>query len=174
MRLEASIFQTCHNGSFNPRICKRCDVFGCSCLFNFYCFNPRICKRCDFPFKPTFLLISVSIHASVKDATFVGSGKLQEIKVSIHASVKDATLMHRSVTSMCICFNPRICKRCDRPLRLYVPESQVSIHASVKDATDLAFLRRRRSRVSIHASVKDATPRNRYPTTNTGFQSTHL
>ena len=98
------------------------------------CFNPRICKRCDtfpVPFKkPVF----VSIHASVKDATYWSCKWYLSIIVSIHASVKDATTskpdifialsvsIHASVKdatnkyphpSHLIGFNPRICKRCD-------------------------------------------------------------
>ena len=32
-------------------------------------FNPRICKRCDVVFSGSILASKVSIHASVKDAT---------------------------------------------------------------------------------------------------------
>ena len=32
-------------------------------------FNPRICKRCDLAYSLNLLVITVSIHASVKDAT---------------------------------------------------------------------------------------------------------
>ena len=55
--------------SFNPRICKRCDseVYSACALVN--CFNPRICKRCDRVGVAVCLPFSVSIHASVKDAT---------------------------------------------------------------------------------------------------------
>ena len=56
-----------------------------------------------------------------------------------------------------VCFNPRICKRCDihdtGACRLFV----VSIHASVKDATPCWICLRMAKYVSIHASVKDAT-----------------
>ena len=77
---------------FNPRICKRCDQNTCYYCLNNDCFNPRICKRCDcspqhhIAFKKSFnprickrcdityfkpeLSMFVSIHASVKDATF--------------------------------------------------------------------------------------------------------
>ena len=37
-------------------------------------------------------LADVSIHASVKDATYTESQKSKLISVSIHASVKDATM----------------------------------------------------------------------------------
>ena len=37
------------------------------------------------------LTVGVSIHASVKDATYVIMGLTNELAVSIHASVKDAT-----------------------------------------------------------------------------------
>ena len=33
--------------SFNPRICKRCDIFYPWELGIGIRFNPRICKRCD-------------------------------------------------------------------------------------------------------------------------------
>ena len=56
---------------------------------------------------------SVSIHASVKDATLTDLAFVPLVSVSIHASVKDAT-----------------------PAVLYGnPLGPVSIHASVKDAT---------------------------------------
>ena len=107
--------------SFNPRICKRCDCFWSFCYPLGYCFNPRICKRCDktvnaylftvnvvsihasekmrLPFKPIFLLILVSIHASVKDATKCLHPVILINPVSIHASVKDATLKYRLILS---------------------------------------------------------------------------
>ena len=77
------------------------------------CFNPRICKRCDCTHHSLLPSLSVSIHASVKDATII-----QEIircthSVSIHASVKDATFSNHFVHNLIRCFNPRICKRCD-------------------------------------------------------------
>ena len=55
------------------------------------CFNPRICKRCDIVAKFHALLIKVSIHASVKDATNNLVLSNFGFAVSIHASVKDAT-----------------------------------------------------------------------------------
>ena len=79
--------------------------------------------------------MDVSIHASVKDATFQGAAYAKTLAVSIHASVKDATTftdaflgelivsIHASVKDATSCsllyirqrtgFNPRICKRCD-------------------------------------------------------------
>ena len=61
-------------------------------------FNPRICKRCD-------------------------SGRFTDKfckTVSIHASVKDATYCRESYYPDC-CFNPRICKRCDKGKNLVIP-----------------------------------------------------
>ena len=55
---------------------------------------------------------SVSIHASVKDATISSGLDFRLINVSIHASVKDATIINR-ITAPDSGFNPRICKRCD-------------------------------------------------------------
>ena len=79
------------------------------------------------------------------------------IPVSIHASVKDATF-----SRCCLCenargFNPRICKRCDYMDFISSENTEVSIHASVKDATIGSVYIRSRRDVSIHASVKDAT-----------------
>ena len=82
------------------------------------------------------LHIEVSIHASVKDATYA-YGLSQNIfyEVSIHASVKDATKANA----------------------LAVRAIMVSIHASVKDATYAGHHHTFGLAVSIHASVKDAT-----------------
>ena len=90
-----------------------------------------------------------------------------------------------------ICFNPRICKRCDLLKMPSQPTYQVSIHASVKDATDFSLFgygvnkgfnpricKRCDStytsvclvqQVSIHASVKDATPTNDRHVPKAGF-----
>ena len=54
-------------------------------------FNPRICKRCDNRLYKPVKIVCVSIHASVKDATFDLSYTGDAHGVSIHASVKDAT-----------------------------------------------------------------------------------
>ena len=201
MRLWAlSLMLACR--SFNPRICKRCDY----CYYRQYChcwrFNPRICKRCDdhIGYQPIYIKVSihasvkdatelnqfrgfsykVSIHASVKDATNISIINSLISAVSIHASVKDATVMLLRVLIILLCFNPRICKRCDmeslfqgaayasfnprickrcdgRYWGLYV-NVIVSIHASVKDATKICFFVTIFLFVSIHASVKDATP----------------
>ena len=59
--------------------------------------------------------------------------------------------------SLRICFNPRICKRCDSVTRRLSKMEIVSIHASVKDATRLIANMIKFGIVSIHASVKDAT-----------------
>ena len=57
----------------------------------FGCFNPRICKRCDFEYRNGTVIKTVSIHASVKDATQAFHQLVHHSVVSIHASVKDAT-----------------------------------------------------------------------------------
>ena len=56
-----------------------------------------------------------------------------------------------------VCFNPRICKRCDHFPSTSHSLQKVSIHASVKDATEDQNSFFRQLQVSIHASVKDAT-----------------
>ena len=56
--------------SFNPRICKRCDLITNMIKLRIESFNPRICKRCDLvPPNSSVRIKPVSIHASVKDAT---------------------------------------------------------------------------------------------------------
>ena len=62
---------------------------------------------------PEMSFVFVSIHASVKDATYHRVSCRRGSCVSIHASVKDATLL------------------CSLDIHI----KQVSIHASVKDAT---------------------------------------
>ena len=54
-------------------------------------FNPRICKRCDTYRERIDSFNPVSIHASVKDATYMDFISADNTEVSIHASVKDAT-----------------------------------------------------------------------------------
>ena len=165
--------------SFNPRICKRCDLSinvasrrrgvsihasvkdATSCRWcsrsKQRCFNPRICKRCDSNDHAHAYALLVSIHASVKDATASKLAVRDHVSVSIHASVKDATYAYD----------------------VSYPNKNVSIHASVKDATRrnswVAFYLSgfnprickrcdnnrlyviKHISVSIHASVKDAT-----------------
>ena len=115
-------------------------------------FNPRICKRCDTALFGTIDRIGVSIHASVKDATFFQNGRSLNTFVSIHASVKDAT-----ASSF---YN--------------IDSGLVSIHASVKDATPPIQSFKHTQMVSIHASVKDATGYQRPWYEYVQFQSTHL
>ena len=94
--------------------------------------------------------------------------------VSIHASVKDATLYLNIDINVSNGFNPRICKRCDDSVQLLDDDSRVSIHASVKDATSLNFNDLKQYVVSIHASVKDATYLHLEKVHQKEFQSTHL
>ena len=125
-------------------------------------FNPRICKRCDICFASLWDIFFVSIHASVKDATFGHAYDKFVPKVSIHASVKDATLLIPVGKYIPKSFNPRICKRCDKLAFKRFSKSSVSIHASVKDATQNGMVCLEDIFVSIHASVKDATVINYY------------
>ena len=102
-------------------------------------FNPRICKRCDGNWIKSREYFNVSIHASVKDATNVGTCINAAIWVSIHASVKDATIFGW-VNGTKRGFNPRICKRCDADAWATGENAAVSIHASVKDATTMRLI----------------------------------
>ena len=139
------------------------------------CFNPRICKRCDsFWCIERSDSLSVSIHASVKDATELFYQSSKSSVVSIHASVKDATWLIGLNQTLTLRFNPRICKRCDLTLDEFNIRLLVSIHASVKDATVGVFSQCHQGKVSIHASVKDATKILRHIKSIITFQSTHL
>ena len=82
-------------------------------LFDTLRFNPRICKRCDYVALVLKNEGTVSIHASVKDATPQTPSVSNGVYVSIHASVKDATYFQQTQPTL----------------------HAVSIHASVKDAT---------------------------------------
>ena len=62
-------------------------------------FNPRICKRCDILVRIIPKPFDVSIHASVKDATVLAAMDDLSRGVSIHASVKDATFSSKSLTA---------------------------------------------------------------------------
>ncbi len=122
---------------FNPRICKRCDVFLVLRLVVLFGFNPRICKRCDRE---------------------IGNWAVQS-KCFNPRICKRCDSRSPRLGSRRHCFNPRICKRCDINRLIGRTVTAVSIHASVKDATtddghDAGF-----RDVSIHASVKDATQR---------------
>ena len=102
--------------SFNPRICKRCDLIANMVKFGVKCFNPRICKRCD---APNFSCCCSSFGFNPRIC------KRCDVR-------KDGALVCQQ------CFNPRICKRCDIPSPSSYLKSKVSIHASVKDATGVA------------------------------------
>ena len=160
-------------------------------------FNPRICKRCDDVQGLGSLPIQVSIHASVKDATYSLESFLVGIDVSIHASVKDATQhvscayiikrgfnprickrcddIKTTFNNLLISFNPRICKRCDRCCSSCWSDHLCFNPRICKRCDALDIEVRAVRAVSIHASVKDAT----YPSFCSSvlkwrFQSTHL
>ena len=119
-------------------------------------FNPRICKRCDRSAKTTLKYDTVSIHASVKDATFSISRRFCPLCFNPRICKR---CDWRMPPAHCrpYRFNPRICKRCDILFPEYFNAPLVSIHASVKDATDTIVFPLPSTNVSIHASVKDAT-----------------
>ena len=77
----------------------------------------------------------VSIHASVKDATYLEDEASLLHTVSIHASVKDATFSFLQQVLGLLCFNPRVREGRDMYPETDCTHEIVSIHASVKDAT---------------------------------------
>ena len=98
--------------SFNPRICKRCDISIPKSQPPLYVSIHASVKDATLSRAIAIILWPVSIHASVKDATFWRWGRRFCRLVSIHASVKDATFVAVPLVKS-DGFNPRICKRCD-------------------------------------------------------------
>ena len=93
--------------------------------------------------------------------------------VSIHASVKDATWRCEK-TPTPWCFNPRICKRCDE-INVFVNIINLSFNPRICKRCDRVWLETEfQNWVSIHASVKDATKIAVYLRLVNLFQSTHL
>ena len=117
--------------------------------------------------------IFVSIHASVKDATHAKNDKKDELCFNPRICKRCDTSASLAGTPS-HCFNPRICKRCDVISCRIKPLLKVSIHASVKDATASSFYNIDSGLVSIHASVKDATFAMLMLISVILFQSTHL
>ena len=165
-------------------------------IFYSFRFNPRICKRCDFETFAVIHFCFVSIHASVKDATYRSSSIPKKsicfnprickrcdfsvnvvenrFFVSIHASVKDATLFLLQVLIISLGFNPRICKRCDvhdkcscKPYYSFNPRICKRCDFKTNQVIN-------KQKVSIHASVKDATKLSKSADLIMRFQSTHL
>ncbi len=99
--------------SFNPRVREGRDVEPVDLDFIASGFNPRVREGRDKIQRSVCYRILVSIHASVKDATYGTCKNCEQYKVSIHASVKDATDGSSP----------------------HIAIIDVSIHASVKDAT---------------------------------------
>ena len=94
------------------------------------CFNPRVRAGRDYLANMMWDTLSVSIHASARDATRTQAGIAALIIVSIHASARDATLWVAKRQ-----LNPRV--RAGRDLNAVMPRTDrtVSIHASARDAT---------------------------------------
>ena len=87
----STFFATLPGDGFNPRICKRCDVFLVLRLVALFGFNPRICKRCDITyFSSCCTPISFNPRICKRCDLLIGSRLLEALR-----------------------FNPRICKRCD-------------------------------------------------------------
>ena len=66
------------------------------------------------------------------------------IHVSIHASVKDATFLFFYIPSHNYCFNPRICKRCDFQSE-YIKEYDMGFNPRICKRCDLVLP------VTVHA-----------------------
>ena len=95
------------------------------------------------------------------------------ITVSIHASAREATVNGSFFVPLGSGFNPRLRTGGDLCLALRVICPPVSIHASAREATKAKGKEASRLRVSIHASAREAT-RYRLPSVQRApeFQST--
>ena len=120
-------------------------------------FNPRVREGRDLLLNFRHHGITVSIHASARDATSHGHAVSAYGNVSIHASARDATnLMHRAGVGVPVSihasardatcrqaaqhraytgFNPRVREGRDVSARHFQINKCVSIHASARDAT---------------------------------------
>ena len=98
-------------------------------------FNPRIRKGCDPNRLSSLRGSTVSIHASVKDATLLILRQLPMLPGFNPRIRKGCDCQVRDIRRTCLCFNPRIRKGCDSDGTVHILTLKVSIHASVKDAT---------------------------------------
>ena len=139
--------------------------------------------------------VSISIHASAKEATDLSSWVDSTFGISIHASAKEATMVSPMSASFKWDFNPRFREGSDLYLLHLDRPVRISIHASAKEATQgtlplFQFLhtfqstlpRRKRHfigfdelthfTISIHASAKEATQLSADAAGKLQFQST--
>mgnify|MGYP006924289578 CR=1 FL=1 len=68
---RANTVLTCTITGFNPRTRKGCDIYTITLCYDMLCFNPRTRKGCDDNCRYGQVIEPVSIHAPVKDATYV-------------------------------------------------------------------------------------------------------
>ena len=121
---------------FNPRLREGGDSSDDFFSSNCKNFNPRLREGGDEYFLPPFpFLCFISIHASAKEATFMGKKWRQLKYISIHASAKEATVKHELGRRTEENFNPRLREGGDS-VRPFSPlPVSISIHASAKEAT---------------------------------------
>ena len=121
--------------NFNPRSYKRSD-FAISINFHYvhrfqstllqeerrklqvfgipsYYFNPRSYKRSDKDLTKAGKILSISIHAPTRGATYLDATEHQKLEISIHAPTRGATLSHTYIPLNSEYFNPRSYKRSD-------------------------------------------------------------
>ena len=163
-----------HLPSFNPRICKRCDQLFHFLLLLLFSFNPRICKRCDYCDQHQPLTREVSIHASVKDATWLRCRLASSLRCFNPRICKRCDKRLKNSCKSDLRFNPRICKRCDFDLSRYGNNNSRFNPRICKRCDSAGGTEEGIAAVSIHASVKDATLSHILSILNKMFQSTHL
>ena len=100
--------------SFNPRICKRCDLIcPLSNMADKDGFNPRICKRCD---KRRLILFSIigSFNPRICKRCDCKVWLLCPQGTGFNPRIcKRCDSSHSKSKRLLLSFNPRICKRCD-------------------------------------------------------------
>ena len=79
---------------FNPRLREGGDKRFCNVPLCWSYFNPRLREGGDIDCDvQIYSLYDISIHASVKEATFQSKPLHESVSISIHASVKEATIL---------------------------------------------------------------------------------
>ena len=143
---------------FNPRLREGGDNRHLSRRSPHTYFNPRLREGGDLLYLVVVSDITISIHASAKEATTKSSPDSGATGFqSTPPRRRRRTLASGSCTS-CPHFNPRLREGGDdHPDRTVHTIRQISIHASAKEATRHQSRLDLFSIISIHASAKEAT-----------------
>ena len=123
-------------GYFNPRLREGGDLFTLIFIFSQIYFNPRLREGGD---NISIFIIKLLSNFNPRlreggDEKWAWLESLS-ITISIHASVKEATNPRRMHDLYRLNFNPRLREGGDRIILDFYLSIEISIHASVKEAT---------------------------------------